>query len=122
MFAYKNVQVFEFVYIFICSPISYELYDIYNNGFNRGGKLNITFDRYFIVNEMGYGSLTESIIQRRTKYENRSNMSDITVQVAVIVSCTIEIRWVSDCCLALNFFLSNRYSQLNYHGRPHKMT
>lgn len=66
--------------------IKYPLYDVYNNAHNRGGRLNVTFDRYFIMNvQTGNTSLTESIIQRRTKYENRANMSDITMQVATIV-------------------------------------
>lgn len=63
----------------------YPIYDVYNNAYRNGGKLNITFDRYFTVNEFGFALLSESIIQRRTKYENRANMSDIKMLAATVV-------------------------------------
>lgn len=67
----------------------YPIYDVYNNAFRNGGKLNITLDRYFIMRETEssrLGFLSESILQRKTKYENRSNMSDVTMRVATVVS------------------------------------
>lgn len=58
------------------------LYDVYNNGYSKGGKLNTTFDRYFTVK----AGLTESIIKKKTKYNNRCDLSDITVTYSTAVS------------------------------------
>lgn len=58
------------------------LYDVYNNGYSKGGKLNITFDRSFTIED----GLTESIIKRKTKYNNRYDLSDITVTYSTAVS------------------------------------
>lgn len=69
--------------------MQYPLYDIFNNAQTRGGKLNVTFDRYLFINDEESAYLTESILKRRTKYENRANMSDITMQVATIVSILV---------------------------------
>lgn len=58
------------------------LYDVYNNGYSKGGKLNVTFDRSYTVKD----GLTESIIKRKTKYNNRCDLSDITVTYSTAVS------------------------------------
>lgn len=57
------------------------LYDVYNNGYSKGGKLNITFDRSYTVEN----GLTESIIKKKTKYNNRCDLSDITVTFSTAV-------------------------------------
>lgn len=62
------------------------LYDVYNNGHHIGGKLNVTFDRHFVYarsNETG--SLTSSVINRKTKYDNRCDLSDVTMRVGGVV-------------------------------------
>lgn len=58
------------------------LYDVYNNGYFKGGKLNITFDRSYTVED----GLTKSTIKRKTKYNNRCDLSDITVTYSTAVS------------------------------------
>lgn len=91
---YLNIGLYTYInqitncicFYYIRRSIDLPLYDIYNNAYKRGGRLNVTLDRHFIVNGTGDGILTRSILRRRTKYENRSNMSDITMQVATIVS------------------------------------
>lgn len=67
------------------------LYDIYNNGYKLGGKLNVTFDRYFIGIDGAEPheeqcQFTASIIGRKQKYVNRSNMSDTTFTFSAVVS------------------------------------
>lgn len=69
----------------------YAIYDIYNNAFTHGGRLNVTFDRYFIVDANNGGHLTESRIQQMSKYVNRRNLSDITMRLGIIESDLIPI-------------------------------
>lgn len=64
----------------------YPIYDVYNNAYRRGGSLNVTFDRYYIVDAMNISSLTTSIHHRKMKYDDRANMSDIIMQAVTIVS------------------------------------
>lgn len=65
---------------------SYKMYDVFNNAFTHGGKLNATLDRFFVIPKGSRGFLTESILQRKTKYGNRNQMSDITLRLGVVVS------------------------------------
>lgn len=67
------------------------VFDVYNNGYHAGGRLNVTFDRFFKY-ENGVGSFTESIIQRKRKYENRNNMSDVTLRSVGVVSVYTTIN------------------------------
>lgn len=60
------------------------MYDVFNNAFTHGGKLNITFDRHFIVPEGTKGYFTDSIIRRKTKYANRSTMKDVTLRLGLV--------------------------------------
>lgn len=68
------------------NEIMYKMYDVYNNALKLGGKLNVTFDRFFIISNENEGFFTESKIQRRTKYGNRNQMTDVTLRCAVLVS------------------------------------
>lgn len=63
------------------------IYDVYNNGHHIGGKLNVTLDRYFVPNTNGSGAhlLTRSMVNVNTKYDNRMDLSDITLRVGTVV-------------------------------------
>lgn len=63
----------------------YPIFDVYNNAYRNGGNLNITLDRYYIYRNPEFNLLTESILQKRTKYENRADMSDLSMRVATVV-------------------------------------
>lgn len=49
-----------------------------------GGKLKVTFDRFFIMNESGT-FLTDSARSQVPKYTYRKKMTDITVRVGLVV-------------------------------------
>lgn len=99
----KLTQIDHCLYIFritllIVLSISlrkYAIYDIYNNAFTHGGRLNVTLDRYFVVEASNGGHLTESRIQQKSKYVNRSNLSDITMRLGLVVSVLIPVRMVA---------------------------
>lgn len=58
------------------------MYDVYNNGFDIGGKLRILFDRYLVVDhdrQLAY--LSESAIQ--PKVARRRFFKDITFLLGV---------------------------------------
>lgn len=62
------------------------IYDVYNNGHHIGGRLNVTLDRYFVNSApSGKGYLTKSIINMKTKYDNRMDLSDVTLRVGTVV-------------------------------------
>lgn len=58
-----------------------KLYDVYNNGKSLGGTLNVTFDRVVNVLPSGEISFGRSIVNQKSKYQNRSNLSDITLRI-----------------------------------------
>lgn len=60
------------------------MFDVYNNGFMLGGKLKVTFDRYFIMNESD-AFLTDSARSQVPKYTYRQQMTDVTVRVGLVV-------------------------------------
>lgn len=64
----------------------YPIYDVYNNAYRSGGKLNVSLDRYYMVDKMKLGSLSGSIYHQKLKYDNRANMSDITLRACSFVS------------------------------------
>lgn len=67
------------------------MYDIFNNALSHGGKINITFDRLFIVPENGtVPHFTESQLQKKSKYGNRNRLEDITLRIALVVSDRIS--------------------------------
>lgn len=71
----------------------YPIFDVYNNAYRNGGKLNITLDRYYIYQNPEFNLLTESILQKRTKYVNRADMSDLSMRVATVVSLILYMRY-----------------------------
>lgn len=74
------------ILIVLHSLKKYSIYDVYNNAYTHGGRLNVTFDRYFMYDTAGNsGHLTESQIQQQSKYLNRRNLSDITMRLGLIV-------------------------------------
>lgn len=65
----------------------YAIYDVYNNAYTHGGRLNVNFDCYFVYDiEHKGGHLTASKLRQRSKYMNRSNTSDITLRAGLVVS------------------------------------
>lgn len=69
----------------------YGMYDVYNNAFSHGGKTRMVLDRYFIVPSNGSSYFSRSALQKRTKYGNRNNMSDVTMRIAAVVS---HFAWI----------------------------
>lgn len=64
----------------------FPIYDVYNNGHHIGGRLNVTLDRYFVYSQTSLkGYLTESIVNINTKYDNRMDLSDVTMRVGTVV-------------------------------------
>lgn len=62
----------------------FSLYDVYNNGFLLGGKLNVTFDREVFNFDDGRVALGESTVDAKAKYQNRNILSDIGLRVGVV--------------------------------------
>lgn len=60
------------------------MYDVYNNAWNLGGKLNINIERYLVVPRVGNYSL--KTIRNRPKYVVRSKMADILLRIGVVVT------------------------------------
>lgn len=78
-----------FIFSLFLRQMMYPIFDVYNNAYRNGGLLNVTLDRYYMVeNGSSSGSLSASIHHRKTKYENRANMSDIAVRVSTVVRVT----------------------------------
>lgn len=69
---------------FSFSKTYYKLYDVYNNGYNFGGKLRIIFDRYIMLTLNNDIFFTESIFYSKIAYRNHLN--DITIRIGVIVN------------------------------------
>ncbi|XP_039449505.1 ionotropic receptor 75a-like [Culex pipiens pallens] len=61
-----------------------KLYDVYNNGKSLGGTLNVTFDRVVNVLPSGEIRFGRSIVDQKSKYLNRNNLSDITLRIGTI--------------------------------------
>lgn len=59
------------------------LYDVYNNGFMLGGKLNVTFDRELIAHDDGRIGFGKSTIDAKSKYQNRNILVDIGLRIGV---------------------------------------
>lgn len=71
------------------NTISIPLFDVYNNGYHIGGKLNVTYDRHFSFGENVSKHLGPSKIRVLPKYRNRINLSDITMRIGTIVKYII---------------------------------
>lgn len=93
-----NMKIFEGIKVqieiflwnclfFLDLSVQIPLLDVYNNGYHIGGKLNVTLDRFFTMNSMldGSGHLSQSRLSVKHKYENRINMSDVTLRVGTVV-------------------------------------
>uniref|UniRef100_A0A1I8NNR2 Ionotropic receptor 75a N-terminal domain-containing protein n=1 Tax=Stomoxys calcitrans TaxID=35570 RepID=A0A1I8NNR2_STOCA len=64
---------------------SYLLYDVYNNGYNLGGKLNMTPDKEIICSRKQC-ELKEylSTLHEKSKYENRWYLGDMKMRVSTV--------------------------------------
>lgn len=66
------------------SVVHYEIFDVYNNGYDLGGKLRVLFDRYFIIsNNTDSFNLSKSILY--PKIITRQYLNDITLRIGLIV-------------------------------------
>lgn len=96
-FAVFIKEFFIISYILSCRSKIYNLYDIYNNARNLGGKLNIVFDQNFIIDTDGSKFLKKSNEMKKTKYQYRGNMNDITLRIGVNVTIgTFSISYISN--------------------------
>ncbi|XP_053956449.1 ionotropic receptor 75a-like [Anastrepha ludens] len=66
---------------------AYTLYDVYNNGYYHGGKLNMTLDRE-IYCTAAQCTLSKylSKLHLRSKYGNRNQLHDVTMRLTVVVT------------------------------------
>ncbi|KAI8116560.1 Glutamate receptor [Lucilia cuprina] len=74
---------------FVNSPknVSYILYDVYNNGYSLGGKLNVTIDRELLCcREQCLVKRYLSSLYQRSKYEHRWYLRDLTMRVSTVVT------------------------------------
>lgn len=71
------------------SETRYEVFDVYNNGFESGGRLQIAFDRHLLLGSNSSIVLTDSQMFPETIH--RKFLNDVTVRVGVLVR---EIRWL----------------------------
>lgn len=69
------------------SDSNFSLYDVYNNGFLLGGKLNVTFDREVFAFDDGRIALGESTVNAKPKYQNRNMLSDIGLRAGIVSQC-----------------------------------
>lgn len=65
----------------------YRIFDVYNNAYNLGGKLQITFDRFLVRQNLTEVYLLKSTIY--PKIRQRNTLSDLTLRVSVVVSIQI---------------------------------
>lgn len=63
----------------------HKVYDIYNNARGLGGKFRMTIDQYLMINSEGFSFLTESKKIKKSKYQNRAEMDDITLRIGAVV-------------------------------------
>ncbi|XP_067644314.1 ionotropic receptor 75a-like [Eurosta solidaginis] len=89
---------------------SYTLYDVYNNGYYHGGKLNMTLDReIFCTVQQCIINKYLSKLHFRTKYGNRDKLHDVTLRLTVVVT---KIPLTSTPDEILNFLSSTK--DVNY--------
>nr|QKN21507.1 ionotropic receptor [Zeugodacus tau] len=97
LFKRQNLAVdAEITYAYLNTPeddgnstaiASYTLYDVYNNGYYHGGKLNMTLDREIYCNqEECYVNKYLSKLHLRNKYGNRNTLHDATLRLTVVVT------------------------------------
>lgn len=61
-------------------------YDVYNNGYNLGGKLNMTADQAILCSSVEcHTEAYLSSLREKTKYQNRWYLKDITMRVSTVV-------------------------------------
>ncbi|XP_036327349.1 ionotropic receptor 75a-like [Rhagoletis pomonella] len=66
---------------------AFTLYDVYNNGYYYGGKLNMTLDRELYCTEKSCEvNRYLSKLHLRSKYGNRNQLHDMTLRLAVVVT------------------------------------
>lgn len=69
---------------FTFSDVYFKIYDVYNNAWNLGGQLNVSFEQYLVVQRDGAHSLIGDSIP--AKYFKRSKMTDIFLRVGFVVT------------------------------------
>lgn len=69
---------------YIESDKHYKMFDVYNNGFQQGGKLKVVFDRHLVITKNDSIYFTKSMVS--PKISKRKNFSDLTLRVGLHVS------------------------------------
>lgn len=69
----------------------YHIFDIYNNAYNLGGKLQVVFDRFLVMRGATEIYLSKSTIYPKTR--QRKTLNDLTVRISVIVRTRIHISF-----------------------------
>ncbi|XP_075161159.1 ionotropic receptor 75a-like [Haematobia irritans] len=65
----------------------YQTYDVYNNGYNWGGTLNMTADQEIACTQKKcQRNLYLSTLYQKRKYENRWHLRDITLRVSTVAT------------------------------------
>lgn len=88
-----------------------KLYKIFNNGWNLGGKLIVTFDRYLIIDMEKELHMSESIHLQKPKYEHRGKLTDITLRVGIVVSFSLLSRKIEYSELSILISQLPKYEQ-----------
>lgn len=74
----------------------YEIFDIYNNGFEHGGNFKLIFNRYLFITKEGILDVTESNIY--PKISTRKIYDDLTLRLGLHVRKspdTLELKFQS---------------------------
>lgn len=64
------------------SANSFDVFDLYNNGYMWGGQLRVVFDGTIILNE---NNSTNVSLPSKPKSFRRKNFNDITIKMGIIV-------------------------------------
>lgn len=95
----------------------YIIYNVYNNGHQIGGQLNVTVDYSIECNDRECTNLSFiSDLYQRTVYGNRNNLYDINFRVATLVSSIRIIRLV---ILSIYLCLGFRHQYREHFARGH---
>nr|QKN21170.1 ionotropic receptor [Zeugodacus cucurbitae] len=86
-------------------------YDVYNNGYHLGGKLNMTVDREVECNVTScYIKRYLSQLHTRSKYGNRDKLHDITMRVSVVIT---QLPLSTPVPMMLDFLTSENNSDVD---------
>lgn len=82
--------MFDHPLICTFSWIIYDVFDVYNNGYDLGGQLRIEFDRKLIIISDGRAISTKSLLY--PKVVRRKKLNDVVLRIGLMVSFKDEKR------------------------------